>query len=309
MSDQVEAQKNGAKDHVDKSEKNSRGGSPTEKSKPKIGDTRPAPVAKSPEQDASSSTGKNANRKRRKRRKSRSSDDRDKKTADNGRIELDEANLRKRRGQERKGKAVGRYTMAVHVEDGLTQIATLEGRSLLEFFVSQPANDISEIHGNVYLGKVENVLPGMEAAFVDIGTPKNAVLYQSDLVTGDQTDKKNPPRIEEVLKNKQVIICQVTKNPIAHKGARLTQEVSLAGRFVVLVPNSSTFGISKRLHEKERKRLRQILEKAKPAEHGIIVRTAAENITKQEIQLDVDRLVAQWKTLSLIHISEPTRPY
>ena len=140
----------------------------------------------------------------------------------------------------------------------------------------------------------------MEAACVDIGTPKNAVLYQSDLVTQHAEDKKKPPRIEDVLKNKQVVICQVTKNPIAHKGARLTQEVSLAGRFVVLVPNSSTFGISKRLHEKERKRLRQILEKAKPAEHGVIVRTAAENITKQEIQLDVDRLVAQWKEIETL---------
>ena len=318
MSDQVEAQKDGANDHTDKSNKNSRDGSPIEKNKPKIGDTRPAPIANQAEKSASSSSPKNANRKRRKRRKSRSSDGRNKATEDNGKIELDEANLRKRRGQERKGKAVGRYTMAVHVEDGVTQIATLEGRSLLEFFVSQPANDISEIHGNVYLGKVENVLPGMEAAFVDIGTPKNAVLYQSDLVTSDQADKKKPSRIEEVLKNKQVIICQVTKNPIAHKGARLTQEVSLAGRFVVLVPNSSTFGISKRLHEKERKRLRQILEKAKPAEHGIIVRTAAENITKQEIQVDVDRLLTQWKTIedlaskasapTLLH-REPEMPF
>ena len=195
MSDQVEAQKDGANDHTDKSNKNSRDGSPIEKNKPKIGDTRPAPIANQAEKSPSSSSPKNANRKRRKRRKSRSSEGRNKATEDNGKIELDEANLRKRRGQERKGKAVGRYTMAVHVEDGVTQIATLEGRSLLEFFVSQPANDISEIHGNVYLGKVENVLPGMEAAFVDIGTPKNAVLYQSDLVPSDQADKKTPSRI------------------------------------------------------------------------------------------------------------------
>lgn len=300
MSEQADARKNGARAHVDNSRENSDKGKNTEKRKPKIGDTRPAPVANEAEKNSSTSTTKNTNRKRRKRRKPRPAADQGRTSQDNGRIELDEANLRKRRGQERKGKAVGRYTMAVHVEDGLTQIATLEGRSLLEFFVSQPANDVSEIHGNVYLGKVENVLPGMEAAFVDIGTPKNAVLYQSDLITQDAEDKKKPPRIEDVLKNKQVVICQVTKNPIAHKGARLTQEVSLAGRFVVLVPNSSTFGISKRLHEKERKRLRQILEKAKPAEHGVIVRTAAENITKQEIQLDVDRLLAQWKEIETL---------
>ena len=131
----------------------------------------------------------------------------------------------------------------------------LEGRSLIEFYVSRPADDISEIHGNIYLGRVENVLPGMEAAFVDIGTPKNAVLYQSDLIKNASSKSNETIRIEEALKNKESILCQVTKNPIAHKGARLTQEISLAGRFVVLVPNSETFGISKRLPEKERKRL------------------------------------------------------
>ena len=144
------------------------------------------------------------------------------------------------------------------------------------------------------MGRVENVLPGMEAAFVDIGTPKNAVLYQSDLISNSSTKANQAVRIEDAIKNKETILCQVTKNPIAHKGARLTQEISLAGRFVVLVPNSETFGISKRLPEKERKRLRQILEKAKPAEHGVIVRTAAQHITKEEIEQDVTRLVSQW---------------
>ncbi len=303
--------------------------------KPKIGDSRPAPVpqkpASVPQKPASVSKNpetknppagqknsnqnlpagqknsnqnlpagqKNSNNKRRKRRRSKSNTRTgagNQDSPNNEKIELDEATLNRRRGQERKGKAVGRYTMAVHVEDGLTQIATIEGRSLLEFFVSRPADDATEIHGNVYLGRVENVLPGMEAAFVDIGTPKNAVLYQSDLVHENEKEsgRKGTKRIEDTLKNKQVIICQVTKNPIAHKGARLTQEVSLAGRFVVLVPNSSTFGISKRLPEKERKRLRQILERAKPAQHGVILRTAAEDITKQEIELDVQRLVDQW---------------
>ncbi|MEM7142376.1 MAG: Rne/Rng family ribonuclease, partial [Actinomycetota bacterium] len=106
--------------------------------------------------------------------------------------------------------------------------------------------------------------------------------------------RKKPPRIEDVLKAKQSILCQVTKNPIAHKGARLTQEVSLPGRFVVLVPNSTTYGISKRLPDKERKRLRSILDKAKPKQHGVIVRTAAENVTSEEIERDVKRLLAQW---------------
>ncbi len=133
--------------------------------------------------------------------------------------------------------------------------------------MSRPADDVTQIHGNIYIGKVENVLPGMEAAFIDIATPKNAVLYHGDVqYDPDDVETKGgqPPRIEDVLKAKQLILCQVTKNPIAHKGARLTQEVSLPGRFVVLVPNSSTYGISKRLPDDERKRLRQLLDRVKP---------------------------------------------
>ena len=252
--------------------------------RPKIGDSRPAPNT-----IETNTQGK----KKRKRRRSRSGNSGSENLA-NVSVELDDETLKKRRGRERKGKAVGRYTMVVHVEDNVTQIAMLEGRSLIEFYVSRPADDISEIHGNIYLGRVENVLPGMEAAFVDIGTPKNAVLYQSDLTKNASSKPNEAIRIEEALKNKESILCQVTKNPIAHKGARLTQEISLAGRFVVLVPNSETFGISKRLPEKERKRLRQILDKAKPEEHGLIVRTAAQHITKEEIQQDVSRLVNQW---------------
>ena len=256
----------------------------SEISRPKIGDSRPAPDSTEPQ----SST-----RKKRKRRRGRS-DSRSPKPDQAISLELDDETLKKRRGRERKGKAVGRYTMVVHVEGNVTQIAMLEGRSLIEFYVSRPSDDVSEIHGNIYMGRVENVLPGMEAAFVDIGTPKNAVLYQSDLISNSSTKSNQAVRIEDAIKNKETILCQVTKNPIAHKGARLTQEISLAGRFVVLVPNSETFGISKRLPEKERKRLRQILEKAKPAEHGVIVRTAAQHITKEEIEQDVTRLVSQW---------------
>ena len=218
-------------------------------------------------------------------------------------VELDEKTLKRRRGRTRKGKAVGRYLMCVHVGPKATQIATLEGRKLVEHQVSRPADDISQIHGNIYLGRVQNVLPGMEAAFVDIATPKNAVLYAGDvqydaddLDSGGKGEKRGgkQPRIEDVLKAKQSILTQVTKNPIAHKGARLTQEVSLPGRFVVLVPNSSTYGISKRLPDGERKRLRNILDKAKPKQHGVIVRTAAENVTAEEIKADVARLLAQW---------------
>ncbi len=220
-------------------------------------------------------------------------------------VELDEETLAKRRGRERKGRAVGRYTMVVSKRPEATQIAVLEGRNLIEHYVSRPADDISQIHGNIYLGKVQNVLPGMEAAFVDIATPKNAVLYRGD-VQYDPEDIESGgsnARIEQILKARQSILCQVTKNPIAHKGARLTQEVSLPGRFVVLIPNSTTYGISKRLDDGERKRLRNILDKVKPPQHGVIVRTAAEGVTSEEIQADVRRLLSQWEQIESLAAS------
>ncbi len=208
----------------------------------------------------------------------------------------DEALIEQRKGRERNGKPVGRYFMCVQVRPGMAQVAVLEGRNLIEHYVSRPADDVAQIHGNIYMGKVQNVLPGMEAAFVDIATPKNAVLYRSD-VQYDPADievKGKNPRIEDILKNKQMILCQVTKNPIAHKGARLTQEVSLPGRFVVLIPNSKTYGISKRLPDDVRKRLRNILDRVKPDEHGLIVRTAAEHATEAELVGDMTVLLKQW---------------
>jgi ribonuclease E len=213
-------------------------------------------------------------------------------------VVVDPEVLERRRGKERKGRPVGRYLMAVHVGAGATQIAVLEGRSLIEHYVARPADDVSQIHGNVYLGKVQNVLPGMEAAFVDIGTPKNAVLYRGDVqFDPEDVESSGPVKIEHILKAKQSIVCQVTKNPIGAKGARLTQEVSLPGRFVVLIPNSSTYGISKRLADDERKRLRSILDKIKPSEHGLIVRTAAEGATREELERDVARLLGQWRDI------------
>jgi ribonuclease E len=194
----------------------------------------------------------------------------------------------------------------VHVTEGVKQIAVLEGRSLIEHYVSRPSDDVSEIHGNIYLGKVQNVLPGMEAAFVDISTPKNAVLYAGDVsaelddVDGPKIARGAKPRIETMLKAKQMIVCQVTKNPIGAKGARLTQEVSLPGRFVVLIPNSKTYGISKRLPDDERKRLRSILDKVKPEQHGVIVRTAAEGVVEEELRADVLRLLSQWNQIEAL---------
>ncbi|MFM7686472.1 MAG: Rne/Rng family ribonuclease, partial [Actinomycetota bacterium] len=207
--------------------------------------------------------------------------------------------LERRRGREYGGRPVGRYLMCVQVRPTLTQVAVLEGRTLIEHYVSRPADDISQIHGNIYLGKVQNVLPGMEAAFVDIGTPKNAVLYRGDVQYDgeDIVEKSKEPRIEQMLRAKQLIMCQVTKNPIGAKGARLTQEVSLPGRFVVLIPHSKTYGISKRLPDDVRKRLRNILDRVKPAEHGLIVRTAAENATEHELRADMTRLLDQWAAI------------
>jgi ribonuclease E len=221
---------------------------------------------------------------------------------DEGRGEGKRTRSRRRSGRDRKSKQVGRYLVCVHVQPGMTQIAMLEGRSLVEHYVSRAADDTNQIDGNVYRGRVQNVLPGMEAAFVDIGIPKNAVLYMGD-VRYDRDDiegggsSTSHPRIEDVLKAGQTILCQVTKNPIGAKGARLTQEVSLPGRFAVLVPNSSAFGISKRLGDNERRRLRRIIDEVKPPGHGMIVRTAAEGVSADELQRDVETLLEQWNAI------------
>jgi len=213
---------------------------------------------------------------------------------------------RRRSGRDRKSKQVGRYLVCVHVQPAMTQIAMLEGRSLVEHYVSRAADDTNQIDGNVYRGRVQNVLPGMEAAFVDIGIPKNAVLYmgdvrydRDDIEGGSGGSSAAHPRIEDVLKAGQTILCQVTKNPIGAKGARLTQEVSLPGRFAVLVPNSSAFGISKRLGDNERRRLRRIIDEVKPPGHGMIVRTAAEGVSADELQRDIETLVEQWNAIEI----------
>jgi ribonuclease E len=207
---------------------------------------------------------------------------------------------RRRPGRERRSRQVGRYLVCVHVQPHMTQISMLEGRTLVEHYVARAADDTTQIDGNVYRGRVQNVLPGMEAAFIDIGIPKNAVLYRGD-VRYDKDDieggTSQQPRIEDVLKAGQMILCQVTKNPIGAKGARLTQEVSLPGRFAVLVPNSSAFGISKRLGDNERRRLRRIIDEVKPPGHGMIVRTAAEGVSADELQRDVTALVEQWNSI------------
>jgi len=262
--------------------------------KPQVGDTIPAPSRPEPqaEPDKPRRRRRRGGRGRGKQRPVEATTQRD------DRLDLDEEVLEKRRGRERKGRPVGRYLMCVHVRPEATQIAVLEGRALIEHYVSRPQDDISQIHGNIYLGRVQNVLPGMEAAFVDIGTPKNAVLYRGDIqYDAEDVEESGNPRIEQVLRAGQAIVCQVTKNPIGSKGARLTQEVSLPGRFVVLIPGSTTYGISKRLSDDERKRLRNILDKVKPAGHGLIVRTAAEGATREELERDVMRLLGLWEQI------------
>ena len=264
--------------------------------KPQIGDTRPAPAVKPAEPKQADKSGDSKKRRRRGGRGRSGGGERQTSSSPRSQEAIEAEIIEKRRGRERDGRPIGRYMMCVQVREGVTQVAVLEGRSLIEHYVSRPADDISQIHGNIYLGRVQNVLPGMEAAFVDIATPKNAVLYRGD-VQYDKEDVDTPAgdaRIEQILRSRQMILCQVTKNPIGAKGARLTQEVSLPGRFVVLIPNSKTYGISKRLDDSERRRLRNVLDRVKPAEHGVIVRTAAEHATEQELRADMLRLLDEW---------------
>ena len=231
-------------------------------------------------------------------------------------VEVDDEVFERRRGRERKGRPVGRYLMCVQVRDSATQLAVLEGRALIEHYVSRAQDDATQIDGNIYVGRIQNVLPGMEAAFVDIGTPKNAVLYRGDVrydaddvvpaadgeAKASGGDRPGGPRhrearIEQLLRPGQTILCQVTKNPIGTKGGRLTQEVSLPGRFLVLIPNSDSYGISKRLPDEERRRLRRILDEIRPGGHGLIVRTAAEGATAEELGRDLGRLLEQWEEI------------
>src|ERR1700677_4719808 len=270
--------------------------------KPKIGDTRPAPAVAAPPPAKAAAQVVPLKRPEAAAPKENRSDlgEPELPLAD---ADADGRRNRSRRrssGRDRKSKQVGRYLVCVHVQPDMTQIAMLEGRSLVEHYVSRSADDTNQIDGNVYRGRVQNVLPGMEAAFIDIGIPKNAVLYRGD-VRYDRDDieggASQQPRIEDVLKAGQTILCQVTKNPIGAKGARLTQEVSLPGRFAVLVPNSSAFGISKRLGDNERRRLRRIIDEVKPPGHGMIVRTAAEGVSADELQRDVETLLEQWNAI------------
>jgi ribonuclease E len=187
--------------------------------------------------------------------------------------------------------------MTVRSKDGKIQIGVLEDGILVEHYVAK-AQDASLI-GNVYLGKVQNVLPSMEAAFVDIGRGRNAVLYSGEVDWElAETTPNQPRRIELALKSGDTVLVQVTKDPVGQKGARLTSQVSLPGRYLVYVPNGSMTGISRKLPDSERVRLKKILKDILPEDAGVIVRTASEGATEEQLTLDVERLQAQWSDIS-----------
>uniref|UniRef100_UPI000BEFF901 Rne/Rng family ribonuclease n=1 Tax=Streptomyces sp. f51 TaxID=1827742 RepID=UPI000BEFF901 len=185
--------------------------------------------------------------------------------------------------------------MVVRQNGERTQIGVLEDNVLVEHYVNK--EQATSYVGNVYLGKVQNVLPSMEAAFVDIGKGRNAVLYAGEVNFEALGMAHGPRRIETALKSGQSVLVQVTKDPIGHKGARLTSQVSLPGRYLVYVPEGSMTGISRKLPDTERSRLKTILKKIVPEDAGVIVRTAAEGASEDELRRDVERLQQQWEDI------------
>ena len=269
-----------------------------------------AQAVETPEAEPTSST-------RRRRRRSRSRSDareargrdvRDEVTALKGSTRLEA-----KRQRRREGRAAGRRRpivteaeflarresvdrqMIVREVDGLNQIAVLEDGLLVEHYVARRTQ--SSMVGNVYVGRVQNVLPSMEAAFVDLGKGRNAVLYAGEVNWDAAGMEGRPRRIEDALSSGDPVLVQVTKDPIGHKGARLTSQVTLAGRYLVLVPGGTMTGISRKLPDTERARLKKILKKVVPDDAGVIVRTAAEGASEEQLGADVERLLKQWKTI------------
>jgi len=175
------------------------------------------------------------------------------------------------------------------------QIAVLEEDVLVQHYVTRAG--ATSMVGNVYLGRVQNVLPGMEAAFVDVGRGRNGVLYAGEVNYSPEDIEGPAPRIEQLLKPGQAVMVQVTKDPMGGKGARLTANLSLAGRYLVLAPNQNLQGISRRLGDDARKRLKSMLKRVKPPEHGVIVRTAAEGVSEEALEDDLRRLLAIWQDI------------
>lgn len=233
---------------------------------------------------------------------------RDEVTSVKGSTRLEAKKLRRREGREAgrrrtviteaeflaRRESVERVMVVRHKQDR-TQIGVLEDGVLVEHYVSRETN--ASMAGNVYLGRIQNVLPSMEAAFVDIGKGRNAVLYAGE-VNWDAAGLDNrAKRIENALSSGQGVLVQVTKDPIGHKGARLTSQVSLPGRYLVYVPDGNMMGISRKLPDTERARLKKILREVVPENAGVIVRTAAEGASEEELRADVTRLTSVWKDI------------
>jgi ribonuclease E len=199
---------------------------------------------------------------------------------------------RRRREQAPPPPRITDKLMAITEHGERDQIAVLEEDILVQHYVTRAG--ATSMVGNVYLGRVQNVLPGMEAAFVDVGRGRNGVLYAGEVNYSPEDIEGPAPRIEQLLKAGQAVMVQVTKDPMGGKGARLTANLSLAGRYIVLAPNQNLQGISRRLGDDARKRLKSMLKRVKPPEHGVIVRTAAEGATEEELEADLRRLLDIW---------------
>lgn len=295
-----------------------------QKSEPKASETDPEATTPDPDpaaDDDAAEDGEGSVRRRRRRRRggggggggnsdSAGGQAKDEVTALKGSTRIEAKRQRRKEGREsgrRRAPLVSeaeflarresvRRTMVVRQQGTLTQIVVLEDDVLVEHYVNQAT--ASSLVGNVYLGRVQNVLPSMEAAFVDIGRGRNAVLYAGEVNWDAAGLEGQPKRIEQALSSGDKVLVQVTKDPIGHKGARLTSQVSLPGRFIVYVPDGSMTGISRKLPEKERTRLRGILRDALPEGSGVIVRTAAEGASEEDLTRDVAHLTQAWEQLS-----------
>ncbi|HYJ27567.1 MAG TPA: Rne/Rng family ribonuclease [Nocardioides sp.] len=290
------------------------------------GTAGPAPA--DGDSDATDGTGEGSSRRRRRRRRAGdegSSDDaepntvtrvrktrsaEDQITSVQGSTRLEAKKQRRREGREagrRRAPIVSEAeflarresverVMVIRQREDLIQIGVLEDKVLVEHYVARESQ--TSLIGNVYLGRVQNVLPSMEAAFIDIGKGRNAVLYAGEVNWQSLGHKEGQPRkIESVLSSGQMVLVQVTKDPVGHKGARLTSQVSLAGRFLVYVPDGTTSGISRKLPDTERSRLKTLLKEIVPDTAGVIVRTAAEGASEDELTRDVERLKARWEDI------------
>lgn len=261
-----------------------------------------------------------SSRRRRRRRRSRSGEGGESSRSGSGSGRSDEVTalrgstrLEAKRQRRREGRDAGRRrqiiteseflarresverSMVVRERDGRTQIAVLEDGVLVEHYVSRQSQ--TSMVGNVYLGRVQNVLPSMEAAFIDVGRGRNAVLYAGEVNWDAAGLDGQPRRIEQALKSGDPVLVQVTKDPIGHKGARLTSQITLAGRYLVYVPGGGMTGISRKLPENERTRLKKILREVVPSSAGVIVRTAAEGASEDELRADIARLQSQWEAI------------